>query len=83
MRFANVRELKLETNKVIELSKKNGPVIVTRRGQPIALLRTISENDFAFSISTLWNRIRKAAEQAGYKSSDVEKLIKQVRSLKR
>lgn len=83
MRFANIRQLKLETNKVLNLSKKNGPVVVTRRGRPVALLRTISENDLAFRIGPLWNRLRRAAERAGYGPDDVEKLIKQVRVSKR
>ena len=46
MRFANVRELKLETNRVLEKSIENGPVVVTRNGSPIAMLRSISEDDF-------------------------------------
>ncbi len=83
MRFANIRQLKLETNKVLNLSRKNGPVVVTRRGRPVALLRTISENDLAFRIGPLWNRLRRAAERAGYGPDDVEKLIKQVRVSKR
>jgi len=82
VRFTNVRELKLETNKVLELSEKNGPVVVTRRGHPIAILRTITEESLTLKIAPLWNRVRKAAERAGYGPNDVEKLIKQVRSAK-
>ena len=79
MRFANIRELRLETNKVLEISKKKGPIVVTRRGRPIALIRTINENDLTYSIRTLWNRLRTAAERAGYGHKDVEKLIKEAR----
>jgi prevent-host-death family protein len=79
MRFANIRELRLETNKVIEMGKKKGPVVVTRRGRPIALIRTISKNDFTYSIKTLWSRLRLAAERAGYGPADVEKLIREVK----
>ncbi len=82
MRFVNIRELKLETNKVFKLSKKNGPVVVTRRGRPVALLRIISERDLTFKIGSLWNRLRQDAERAGYGPDDVEKLIKQVRTSK-
>jgi prevent-host-death family protein len=82
MRFANIRELKLETNKVIEMGKKEGPVVVTRRGRPIALIRTINENDFTYSVKTLWNRLRLAAERSGYGAGDVEKLIKEARRSK-
>lgn len=83
MRFANVRELKLETNKVLELSRKNGPIVVTRRGQPIALLRTISENDLSFKTTRLWERLKVAAERSGYGPGDIEKLIKHSRPPKR
>ena len=82
MRFANIRELKLETNKVIEMGKKEGPVVVTRRGRPIALIRTIGENDFTYSVKTLWNRLRVAAKRAGYGPGDVEKLIREARTSK-
>lgn len=75
MRFANVRELKFETNKIIELSRKIGPIVVTRRGGPVALLRTISDDDFAFGIKSLCNRLRQAAERSGFSAKDVEKLI--------
>lgn len=80
MQFANVRELKLQTNKILELSRKYGPVIVTRRGRPVAFLRTISEDDLMVGIKPQWNRLRQAAERAGYKSKDIEKLIKSVRA---
>ncbi|MBI5554295.1 MAG: hypothetical protein HY920_00375 [Elusimicrobia bacterium] len=83
MQFANVRELKLETNKILELSRKHGPIIVMRRGHPVAFLRTISEADFAVSITPLWNRLRQAAEHAGYTAKDVEKLIKRSRAGKK
>ena len=83
MQFANVRDLRLETNKVLKLSREDGPVVVTRRGQPIALLRTISKEDFDFQIGSLWSRLRQAAERSGFKPRDVARLIKEIRNLKR
>lgn len=83
MRFVNIRELKLNTNKVIKLSGKNGPLVVTRRGRPVAVLRSISEEDLSFKIKPLWNRLRLAAERNGYRPADIEKLIKKVRVSKR
>jgi prevent-host-death family protein len=82
MRFANVRELKLETNKVLALSKKKGPVIITRNGKPVAFLRTIGEDDFSVNVSALWDRARTSAERSGYGPKDVDKLIASVRSPK-
>ena len=81
MRFANIRELRLETNKVLALTNKNGPVVLTKRGKPIAMLRKINEDDLI--ISSLWKRIRQAAERTGYGLNDVEKLIKTSRVSKK
>lgn len=83
MRFANIRELKLETNKVLEMSRKKGPVVVTRRGRPIAMLRVLDEDDFSVNTKNLWNRLRIAAENAGYGPGDVQKLIEESRASKR
>jgi prevent-host-death family protein len=82
MRFANVRELKLETNKVLALSRKRGPVIITRNGKPVASLRTIGEDDFSVNAGSLWESVRKSAERSGYGPEDVDKLIYSVRSPK-
>jgi len=83
MRFTNIRELKHQTNRVLALGKKNGPVVVMRRSRPVALLRIISEKDFALKIAPLWNRLKDAAERAGYGPEDVEKLIRRSRAPKR
>lgn len=83
MRFANIRELKLETNKILALSKMRGPVIVTRNGKPVALLRSIGEDDLSINAAPLWENIKKSAEKSGYKIKDVKKLIKHVRSSKK
>lgn len=79
MRFANIRELKLETNKVLALSKRNGPVVVTRNGYPVALLRVISEDDLGLKMGPLWERVRTAAQRAGYRAKDVQRLVKKAR----
>lgn len=82
MRFANVRELKLNTNRVLAMTKKEGPVVVTRHGKPVAILRSINENDLTIKAAPLWDRLQVAAKQAGYGPSDVEKLIKRSRKEK-
>ena len=79
MRYANIRELKLETNKVLEQSEKYGNVIVTRNGRPVALIRPISEKDIELKAKPLWPALREGSERAGYGLKDVKKLIKSVR----
>jgi len=80
MRFANVRELRLETNKVLSLTKERGPVVLTRRGRPIAVLSAINEEDLSLNKTAgLWSRIKDAAQRSGYGPQDIEKLIKETR----
>ncbi len=45
MRFANVRELKNKTSKILKLAGKE-EVVVTSRGKPTAIIKGISEEDF-------------------------------------
>jgi prevent-host-death family protein len=79
MLFANMRELKLKTSEVIERTGKEGPVMITKRGKPVAILRGIGEEDNLYTYGEVFSKMRKAAEKAGYKAKDVEKLIAQVR----
>jgi prevent-host-death family protein len=80
MRFSNVRELKLDTNKVLSMSKKSGPVVVTRKGKPVAILRSIRESDLSINVGSLWDRIRESAERSGFGAEDVTRLIRAVRT---
>jgi prevent-host-death family protein len=82
MKFANIRELKLETNKVLSFSKQGGPVVITQKGKPVALLRSISEDDFSVNVNALWDRVRKAAEKKDYTPDNIDTLIKTVRTAK-
>lgn len=82
MYFANVRSLKVETAKILALGLKNGPVIITRRGQPIAVLRSLDPAEAWKQFDALWGRLRQAAARSGYKRRDVEKLIAEVRKSK-
>jgi prevent-host-death family protein len=79
MKFANIRELKLETNKVLKMSEKGGPVVILRNGKPVAVVRSVSEKDFSLKMDSLWPRLRKAAEKSGYGPQDVDKLVESVR----
>lgn len=79
MRFANVRSLKVETARILALSAKKGPVVITRRGQPIAVLRSLDPDQAWKQFDALWKRLREAARRAGYGKRDVERLIAEVR----
>ena len=83
MRFANLRELKLETKKVLQMSQRSGPVIITRKGKPIALLRSIGEEDFGRRVDELWLRVKRVAEESGYGPKDVGRIIQNVRKTKK
>jgi len=62
----------------LNVSRKKGPVIVTRRGQPVAIVKAITKDQV--NIGSLWESIRRAAERAGYGPEDVEKLIQKSRA---
>ncbi|HDT15635.1 MAG TPA: type II toxin-antitoxin system prevent-host-death family antitoxin [Firmicutes bacterium] len=83
MRYANIRELKLDTNRVLEQSEKYGSVIVTRNGKPVALIRPITEDDIELKTKPLWPALRAGAQRAGYGLKDVNKIIKSVRQKKK
>lgn len=82
MRFANIRSLKLETAKILALCSKRGPVVITRRGQPIAVLRSLDPDQAWKEFDGLWRRLRDAARRAGYRKRDIDKLIAEVRKAK-
>jgi len=79
MRFKNIRELKLNTNMLFEETAKYGPTVITRNGKPIALIRSITEDDFEIKYKSLWKSIKKAAEKSGYNSKNIKSLIMEVR----
>lgn len=45
MKFVGVRELKNKTTEVLTYVKKNGKVIVTSRGKPIATIAPLKEEE--------------------------------------
>ena len=79
MQFANVRSLKVQTARVLALSAKKGPVIITRRGQPFAVLRALDPDAAWKEFDGLWKRLREAGRRAGYKRGAVDRLITEVR----
>jgi len=79
MKFANIRDLRLDTNSVLKLSEKEGPVVILRNSRPVAVLKSVTEEVMEIKVNTLWPKLRNAAERAGYGLHDVEKLIRRVR----
>jgi len=45
MKFVGVRELKNKTTEVLTYVKKNGKVIVTSRGKPVATIAPLEEEE--------------------------------------
>ena len=45
MKFVGIRELKNKTTEVLTYVKKNGKVIVTSRGKPIATIAPLKEEE--------------------------------------
>lgn len=82
MQVANIRELKINTKKVLGPMLNHGPVLLTKRGKPIALMRSLSSQELDFRFAPLWERIKIAAEKAGYTSKSVNRLIASIRSTK-
>ena len=80
MYFANIRALKVDTAKVLSLSAKRGPVIITRRGRPIAVLRALDPEEAWREFDGLWSRLRAAATRAGFGRKDADRIIREVRA---
>ena len=81
MKFSTMRELKLETTKVFRELLKEGTILITKRGKPVAILERFTENDFAKQFDELRSKSRAAAETAGVGPEDIEKIIREVRKV--
>jgi len=79
MVFANIRDLRLDTNSVLKLSEKEGPVVILRNSRPVAVLKSVTEEDMQMKVKSLWPKLRSSAEKAGYGPDDVDAVIKEVR----
>ncbi|MCE5300787.1 MAG: hypothetical protein LLG37_07965 [Spirochaetia bacterium] len=73
----------MDTNKLLERSKKSGPFIITRRGKPVAMLRPMTGADFSVKADDVWETIRESDEKYGHGIDDIEKVIKETRGKKR
>jgi len=57
MKFINFRDLRLNTNKVIEDLKEEEEIIVTKNGLPVALMIPIDESSLNETVN-YWKSIR-------------------------
>ncbi len=63
MKFSTVRELKINTRKVLDFVSQGKPVIVTFRGKPKAAIIKISEDEIEDFILEYDPEIRKRIEE--------------------
>lgn len=63
MRFANVRDLRLETKKVLGEARQED-VLVTYRGKPWVIIQKITEDDLDDYILTRHPRFRRALRKS-------------------
>lgn len=80
MEFVTMRQLKHQTPGVLRLSQRKGPVVVTRNGRPVAVLRAATLDDLAMQVEGLWGRFRQAAKRVGLRRQDVDRVIAHVRA---
>lgn len=80
MEFVTIRDLKYHMPQVLRLSGRQGPVVVTRRGRPVAVLRAAQATEIWRQFDEVWEQIRQAARRSGVQRKDVERLIAQARA---
>ncbi len=68
MTFANVRELRLNTAKILEETDRGGHVFITYRGKPRAVILRITEDEIEDFVLLNHPKFKKQIEQA-YKES--------------
>ena len=81
MKFSTMRELKLETTKVFRDLRKEGMILITKRGKPVAILERFTEDDFAVQFDALRKKSRESAEKLGLRPKDIDKIIQEVRGV--
>ena len=64
MPFVNVRELHNRTAEILRKVKEGDPVFVTRYGKPIAIIRSLSEEDLEGIVMLSDPKLRKGLEEA-------------------
>ncbi len=64
MPFVNVRDLHDRTAEILRRVKEGDPVVVTRYGKPIAVIRDLAEEDLEGLAMVLDPKLRKGLEDA-------------------
>lgn len=75
MKFATIREMKTHLSEYVESARK-GEIVVTKNGKPVALLSSLSEEDFedhllehnplfVRTIESRWRQYMKTSRQRG------------------
>jgi len=84
MKFTNVRELKLDTKKVLEMAGEGEDVVVTYRGKPKVVIKKLTEDEFEDYVLANHPEIRRDIEEAYKeclegKATEAQALLKKVR----
>jgi len=83
MPFVNVRDLHDRTTEILRRVKEGDPVVVTRYGKPIAVIRDLAEEDLEGLAMMSDPKLRKGLEEAradvaAERVSDLDELIAEV-----
>lgn len=91
MKFATVRDFRSNASKLLNAVRKEGEVVVTKRGKPVALLLPLSEKEFPETLrlirqvrfqQTLWN-LREQAKQSGTDKMTMEEIDAEIKAARR
>jgi len=85
MPFVNVRDLHDRTTEILRRVKEGDPVVVTRYGKPIAVIRDLAEEDLEGLAIMSDPKLRKGLEEAradvaADRVSDLDELIAEVQA---
>ncbi len=85
MPFVNVRDLHDRTAEILRRVKEGDPVVVTRYGKPIAVIRDLAEEDLEGLAMVLDPKLRKGLEDAradvaAGRVSDLDELMAEVQA---
>ncbi len=76
MVMVSIKELHNETSEVIRRTQKQGPVIVTRHGKPVAIIQPLTEEELEDFVLLHHPKFRKGLEEAleDYASGQIKPL---------
>ena len=94
MKFITIRDLRQSTKKLKSLMKKNGRIVLTSNGNPIALITPVNEKTLDDQLSIhrqvefkrLLESMRRASEEKGFDKmtmDEIDEIIAEVRRERR